>query len=189
MELVELTTPLSASKRKNMNIKLSLWIMIAFVAVGERSVASEVMNPSTHEAAIRDARSAFNRAIRQQDADTILSFFAPEYHLITGSSVQAHGIDVQQTMWADTFVESPGFYCQRDIRELSINENWGLAEELGDWNCYNRPENHSTHYSGVFSAKWQRTLKGEWLIQSEVFTTMHCESSDSGCSPPKDISR
>jgi len=172
-----------------MKINLSLLAFLAFMMVAQNIAASEVKSRPTDEAAIRAARSAFNVAIRQQDADTILSFFAPEYHLVTGSSVQAHGINSQQQMWTDTFVESPGFYCQRDIRELRINENWGLAEELGDWNCYDQPENHSTHYSGVFSAKWQRSSQGEWLIQSEVFTTMHCESSDSGCKPPKEISR
>lgn len=59
-------------------------------------------------------------------------------------------------------------------RELRINEAWGLAEELGDWNGSSTMGSAIVSTSGVYAAKWQRAVDGAWLIQVEVFTTLEC---------------
>jgi ketosteroid isomerase-like protein len=136
---------------------------------------------------IRNARLAFNRAIREQDIDTIGRFFAPEYHIISGRSQQSHGVAAERNLWAAVFAADPTFVCRRDTRELRVNHAWGLAEELGDWNCHYTAENQPVHGSGVYSAKWQRSVDGSWLIQSEVYTTLACEGNAAGCKPPEPI--
>jgi hypothetical protein len=45
------------------------------------------------------------------------------------------------------------------------------------------------HASGVYAAKWQRATNGEWVLQVEVFTTLHCTGPDSGCVRPDPIKR
>jgi len=139
------------------------------------------------EESISNARRAFNQAIRDQDVAAIGGFLAPGYHIVTGRSQQSHGVAAERDLWASMFAADPTFVCQRDSRELRINHAWGLAEELGDWNCYFTAENQPVHASGVYAAKWQRTLGGTWLIQSEVFTTMDCKGNEQGCKPPDPI--
>lgn len=138
------------------------------------------------ESQIRQARGAFNQAIREQDLDAIEQFSAPEYHIITGRSAQFHGKDKVRGLWEPYFTNSAGI-CQRDIRELRVNSEWGLAEELGDWDCYSSDGNEPVHASGVYAAKWQRSVSDQWLIQSEVFTTMDCKGPAANCKPPDSI--
>ena len=155
--------------------------------MGNFSVVLAAEGDLDDEASIRNARHAFNRAIRNQDVEAIGRFFAPEYHIITGRSVQSHGAEGQRGEWESWFAGGSDIYCQRDIRELRINSKWGLAEELGDWNCYQNLQGETVHASGVYAEKWQRAEVGQWLIQSEVFTTMACEGADAGCNPPETI--
>jgi len=164
---------------------LTLICLFAAVIHDECGAAGNTGNDD--ETGIRNTRLAFNQAIREQDVDAIGRFFAPEYHIITGRSQQSHGVAEERNLWAAIFAADPTFVCQRDTRELRINHDWGLAEELGDWNCSFTSQNEPVHYSGVYAAKWQRSVGGNWLIQSEVFTTMACDGSEAGCKPPDPI--
>jgi len=161
----------------------ALFLFACSIANGSGVVGSE----SEDETNIRDTRQAFNQAIRDQDVNSIVRFFAPEYHIITGRSVQSHGIEAERELWASIFTNDPEFVCQRDIREIRINSDWGLAEELGDWNCHYTVDGEAIHASGVYAAKWQRALDKQWLIQSEVFTTMACSGGKAGCKGPEPI--
>ena len=139
------------------------------------------------ESQIRQARQVFNQAIRDRDFDAIEQFAAPDYHLISGRSVQFHGKDAVRGLWETYLNSAEEVYCQRDTREIRVNTPWGLAEELGNWNCYSSNQGEPVHASGVYAAKWQRSLTGKWLIQSEVFTTMDCDGPETGCTPPDAI--
>jgi len=123
----------------------------------------------------------------QENTMKLLHFFAPQYHIVTGRSQQSHGIAAERDLWESIFAIDPAFVCQRDTRELRINQGWGLAEELGDWNCYYTTEGAAIHASGVYAGKWQRAVDGSWLIQSEVFTTMACKGNAVGCKRPEAI--
>jgi ketosteroid isomerase-like protein len=137
--------------------------------------------------AIRMLRANFNQAIVDKNVDAITPILAPGYHLVTGRGQQLHGIEEKIAFLKSVFSSKPDFFCQRDLRELRVNQRWGLAEELGDWNCYETVQSELTHSSGVYAAKWHRSTEGSWLLRSEVFTTMNCEGSQDGCSPPDPI--
>jgi len=139
------------------------------------------------EALIRIARERFNRAIETQDVETITSFFAPDYHIVTGRSDQTHGIENEANQLRQMFTADPGFVCNRATREVRVNAAWGLAEELGDWRCEYAVDGEKNHSSGVYAAKWQRSNRGTWLLQSEVFTTLQCQGGAKGCRPPDPI--
>jgi len=138
---------------------------------------------------IRVIRERFNEAIANHNAETIGKFLAPEYHIVTGRSDQFHGADEEPLRWASVFEKDPKVIYRRTSREIRVNENWGLAEELGDWSGSYSAENGIVNASGVYSAKWQRAENGGWLIQVEVFTTLECDGPANGCVRPDPIVR
>jgi ketosteroid isomerase-like protein len=136
---------------------------------------------TTSDELIRAARERFNLAIEYKDAEAIRAFLAPSYHLVTGRSDQFHGAEAEATRWAEVFRTDPSAVYRRTPREIIVNEAWGLAEELGNWQGSYTAEGMLVQASGVYSAKWQRTENGEWVLQAEVFTTLTC---DGPCQPP-----
>lgn len=139
---------------------------------------------STSNELIRQARETFNQAIANKDAETIRSLLAPSYHIITGRSDQFHGQDEEAKRWSQVFESDPTAIYRRTPREITINERWGIAEELGNWKGSYTLNKILVNASGVYSAKWQRTEKGAWVLQAEVFTTI---DFDEGCAPPEPI--
>ena len=139
------------------------------------------------ESAIRTVRERFNEAIANHDAETIGTFLAPEYHIVTGRSDQFHGAEEEPRRWANLFEKDPKVIYRRTPREIRVNELWGLAEELGNWTGRYSAANGMVNASGVYAAKWQRAGNGEWLVQAEMFTTLECEGPAGGCVKPDPI--
>ena len=133
---------------------------------------------------IRNARERFNKAIETKDAATIRTLLAPTYHIVTGRSDQNHGADDEAARWASVFQSDSTAIYVRTTREITINEAWGLAEELGNWKGSYTLNRQLVNASGVYSAKWQRAKNGDWILQAEVFTTIEF---DEGCAPPDEI--
>ncbi|MCC7119455.1 MAG: nuclear transport factor 2 family protein [Anaerolineales bacterium] len=138
---------------------------------------------TSHEL-IRQAREKFNQAIANKDAETIRTLLAPSYRLVTGRSDQFHGQNEEAKRWANVFETDPTTIYVRTPREITINEAWGIAEELGNWQGEYSINGELVHASGVYSAKWQKTKNGNWVLQIEVFTTI---SFDEACIPPEPI--
>ena len=136
---------------------------------------------------IRAVRERFNEAIANHDAESIGAFLAPNYHIVTGRSDQFHGAEEEPLRWASVFEKDSSVIYRRTSREIRVNEDWGLAEELGDWSGSYSVEDGTVHASGVYAAKWQRAGNGEWLIQAEVFTTLNCDGPIGGCVRPAPI--
>lgn len=133
---------------------------------------------------IRNVRERFNKAIEEKDVETIRALLAPSYHIVTGRSDQFHGQDEEAKRWAGVFKSDPTAIYVRTTREITINEAWGIAEELGNWQGSYTLKNILVKASGVYSAKWQKTKNGNWVLQVEVFTTI---KFDEGCVPPDEI--
>lgn len=136
---------------------------------------------------IRAARERFNLAIAEHDIVTIRSLLAPTYHIVTGRSAQNHGADEEAARWAEVFRADPTAVYRRTPREITINEQWGIAQELGKWQGSYTAEGTLIHASGVYAAKWQKTEAGKWVLQVEVFTTLTCSGPASGCVRPDPI--
>ena len=142
------------------------------------------MTQPTSNELIRSARERFNNAIAAKDASAIRSLLAPNYHLVTGRSAQFHGAEEEGIRWSELFRTDPTAIYRRTPREVTTNESWGLAQEIGNWQGSYTAEGILVHASGVYAAKWQRTKNGEWMLQAEVFTTLACEGP---CDPPDPI--
>ncbi len=139
---------------------------------------------NTSNEMIRNARERFNKAIKTKDAATIRMLLAPTYHIVTGRSDQFHGADEEAARWASVFQSDPTAIYVRTTREITVNEAWGLAEELGNWKGSYTIDGQLANASGVYSAKWQRKTNGDWVLQAEMFTTIEF---DEGCVPPDEI--
>ena len=146
-------------------------------------------NKPTSNEMIRAARERFNVAIANKDVETIRDLLAPTYHIVTGRSAQNHGADEEALRWAEVFRTDPTAVYRRTPREITINEEWGIAEELGNWKGSYTADGELVHASGVYAAKWQRAEDGEWVLQVEVFTTLTCTGPASGCVRPDPIQR
>lgn len=133
---------------------------------------------------IQTARERFNIAIAEKDSKTIRTLLAPTYHLITGRSDQFHGADEEEIRWAQLFHNDPTAIYRRTPCEITVNENWGIAQELGKWEGSYTAEGTLVNASGVYSAKWQRAQNGAWVLQAEIFTTINF---DEACIPPNPI--
>jgi ketosteroid isomerase-like protein len=133
---------------------------------------------------IRATREIFNIAIADKDSESIRRLLAPNYHIVTGRSAQNHGAEEEAKRWSDLFRDDPTAIYRRTSREITVNEGWGIAEELGNWQGSYTTQGTLTTASGVYTAKWQRSTSNEWKVQVEVFTTLHC---DGACEPPDPI--
>ena len=133
---------------------------------------------------IRSARETFNIAIAEKNAKAIRPLLAPSYHLVTGRSDQFHGADEEEIRWAELFHTDPTAVYRRTPREITANEAWGIAEELGNWQGIYTANRILVNASGVYSSKWQRTIQSAWVLQTEVFTTINF---DEACAPPEPI--
>ena len=142
------------------------------------------MTQPTSSDLILNAREAFNLAIAEKDAKRIRPLLAASYHLVTGRSDQFHGADEEEIRWAQLFQQDPTAVYRRTTREITTNEAWGIAEELGNWQGAYTANGILVNASGVYSAKWQRTQQSNWVLQAEVFTTI---KYDEACIPPDPI--
>ncbi len=142
------------------------------------------MTQPTSSDLIRSVREEFNIAIAEKNSKGIRPLLAPSYHLVTGRSDQFHGADAEEIRWAELFQTDPTAVYRRTPREITANEAWGIAEELGNWQGMYTANETQINASGVYAAKWQRTRNGEWVLQAEVFTTLICEGP---CNLPDSI--
>ena len=107
-------------------------------------------NPT--EDLIRAAREQFNIAIEQKDVESIRSMLAPGYHIVTGRSEQSHGADEEARRWRERFRADATTFYRRTPRDITINEDWGMAEELGNWKGVYTVKDVLVHVSGVYAA-------------------------------------
>jgi len=153
----------------------------------DHPTAEIATDPASAESRIRAARARYNQALEKQQLDDLANLFAPNYQLISGRGDRREGQQAQVEMWRNTFRDDPTFNCQRTPDEIIVNEDWGLAREIGRWLCTQTIEGKPAQYSGVYAAKWQTTVSSEWVLQSEVFTTMSCQGPPAACRRPDPI--
>src|SRR5512139_3659064 len=103
---------------------------------------------------IRSARESFNLAIAEKDSKRIRQLLATSYHLVTGRSDQFHGADEEEIRWAELFQSDPSAVFRRTPREITANDSWGIAEELGNWQGEYSINGNLVRASGVYAAKW-----------------------------------
>lgn len=123
------------------------------------------------EIAIRTRRAAFNRAIAERDADAIAPILARECVMVTGSdSAVIAGRMAQVKVWRREFAApSPAVYV-RTPGSITVSPVEPIAMETGAWQGTDSATGAVTS-SGTYAAKW-RELRGEWVIEAEIYVTL-----------------
>jgi ketosteroid isomerase-like protein len=134
------------------------------------------MKNNEHKHGIRLLRQQYNAAIKSRDVDAICAFYTPDYHVLTGRGVQSHGIDAQHERWSAAFAADPIMLYRRNMRELRLSTPLAVAEEVGSWAGKYSRNQHIVLVAGVYVAGWQMQDSGDWLIQTEVFTTLRSKT-------------
>lgn len=126
---------------------------------------------SSSDQAIRTARAAINDAIRRRDLAGIGAFLLPSYHVVTARSMQRDGKNASVQSWADMFERDTTATYGRTPDAIHINEDWGMAQEHGQWTGTLLAKEGPMELAGVYAAKWHLTAEG-WLLQAEIFTPL-----------------
>lgn len=133
--------------------------------------------------AIREARLAQNRAIREQDLDGIARVLEEDVHVTSGIGIHVVGRDAYRDAYEQDFraLENVIYTRMPDEIELS-NVETGLAEriaaESGTWTGSFVTPRGPAQMRGVYTAMW-RKRGGRWRINSEIFVSLTC--SGEGC--------
>ena len=133
--------------------------------------------------AIREARLAQNRAIREQDLDAIARVLEEDVHVTSGIGIHVVGREAYRDAYEQDFraLENVVYTRMPDEIELS-NVETGLADriaaESGTWTGSFVTLRGPAQMRGVYTAMW-RKRGGRWRINSEIFVSLTC--SGEGC--------
>ena len=121
--------------------------------------------------AIRMRRADFNRALADMDLSAIGPLLAPAAILVTGSdSGVINGRKAQLMAWKREFASAGRIIYVRMPTSITVSSAEPIAMEQGEWKGV-AADTEELAASGIYSAKW-RKLRGEWLIEAEIFVTL-----------------
>ena len=121
--------------------------------------------------AIRMRRADFNRALADMDLSAIGPLLAPAAILVTGSdSGVINGRKAQLMAWKREFASPGRIIYVRMPTSITVSPTEPIAMEQGEWKGV-AANTEDPVASGIYSAKW-RKLRGEWLIEAEIFVTL-----------------
>jgi ketosteroid isomerase-like protein len=119
------------------------------------------------EDAIRARRRLTNKLIAAHEAERLRPFFAPDVKLIVGDGGLILGADAVIQAFAAQFSE-PGFVnYARETETVSTDAAGQRAAEAGHWTGVYR----DAEMRGTYLCVW-RNVRGQWIIESELYVTL-----------------
>ena len=138
--------------------------------------ASAQTLPLADDAAIRAARAQSNQAIAAHDVAGIARHWLPDVHIVTSTSAQGSGKEVNGQRMADQFTRRPDTVYVRTPALVDVFAAWNVASERGEWTGRWTEPDGVVQVRGTYLAQW-RKVNGTWLIQAEVFVPTACTGS------------
>jgi ketosteroid isomerase-like protein len=128
------------------------------------------------ETAIRAARAASNAAIARHDVAGISAHWLPDVHIVTSTSTQGTGRDVNGQRMRQQFERRPDTVYVRTPTTIEVMTTWSVASERGEWvGRWTEPDG-IVDVGGSYLAQW-RNVDGRWLIQAELFVPTRCSGA------------
>jgi ketosteroid isomerase-like protein len=127
-------------------------------------------------AAIRAARTASNAAIAKHDVPGIAAHWTADVHIVTSTSAQGTGKDVNGQRMAQQFARRPDTVYVRTPTTIEVLREWDVASERGDWTGRWTEPDGVVDIGGTYLAQWRR-VNGTWLIQAELFVPTRCRGA------------
>ncbi len=157
---------------RRMTTRLLTWVVVALAA----PVDAQPVAIADDETAIRNARRESNRAIAAHDLAGIARHWMTDVHIVTSTSVQGSGRDVNGQRMGQQFVRRPDTVYVRTPSEVDVNAPWAVAAERGNWTGRWTEPDGVVEIGGSYLAQW-RKVGDAWLIQAEVFVPATCIGS------------
>lgn len=149
--------------------------LVAMTSTGRMEAGSQP-GPGDDAAAIRAARAASNAAIAKHDVAGIARHWMPDVHIVTSTSTQGTGRDVNGQRMAQQFQRRPDTVYVRTPSAIEVHREWNVASERGDWTGRWTEPDGLVDIGGTYMAQW-RKVDGTWLIQAELFVPTYCRGS------------
>ena len=131
---------------------------------------------TTDEAEIRLARGRSNAAIAKHDVAGIAVHWMPDVHIVTSTSTQGTGREVNGQRMAEQFKRRPDTVYVRTPSVVDVMAPWTVASEQGEWTGRWTEPDGVVEIGGTYLAQW-RKVDNVWLIQAELFVPTHCRGS------------
>jgi len=137
------------------------------------AVGISQLKAQTSEDKIKQARAASNAALKSLEDETYMQFLTDDVLITTGSGTLLSGKHELRS-YIDNLTDTEPLYFVRTAEEIIVNENRGLAWEVGVWHGYeNTYQNGSDPvYHGNYAAQWIK-ISEVWKIQSQLFVTLN----------------
>ena len=134
------------------------------------------IDAQTDEQTIRDTRARSNAAISAHDVPGIARAWLNDVHVVSSTSAQTIGSQANQQRMARQFEIRPDTIYVRTPATIDIYSPWDVASERGTWvGRWTEPDG-KLEIGGTYLAQW-RKVKGQWLIQAELYVPTHCSGS------------
>ncbi len=158
--------------KTRVTMRLLSWALVALaVPVDAQPVAI-----ADDETAIRTARRESNRAIAAHDLAGIARHWMPDVHIVTSTSTQGSGRDVNGQCMDQQFAKRPDTVYVRTPANVDVLTPWAVASERGTWTGRWTEPDGAVEIAGTYLAQW-RKVDGAWRIQAEVFVPTTCTGS------------
>jgi ketosteroid isomerase-like protein len=128
--------------------------------------------------AIRDARTAQNRAIASADLDRAASFWTEDVTVRRALGQPLSGREAARKALEPPPAPAVHLNDQRVTKDVEVSSQWPLAFETGIWEGHLGTLAGAIVIGGRYSAQWVKR-GDQWLIRSEVFVALTC--SGVGC--------
>jgi ketosteroid isomerase-like protein len=147
--------------------------LVLVLATGSGATGSQMPADDT---SIRTARARSNAAIAKHDVAAIAAHWMPDIHIVTSTSAQGTGREVNGQRMAEQFTRRPDTIYVRTPATIEVNALWAVASERGEWTGRWTEPDGVVEIGGTYLAQW-RKVDGVWLIQAELFVPTHCRGS------------
>jgi ketosteroid isomerase-like protein len=131
---------------------------------------------SQDERLIRETRARSNAAIAAHDLAGIARAWMPDIHVVSSTSAQSGGAEMNQQRMARQFENRPDTIYVRTTRSVEVFTPWNVASERGEWTGRWSEPDGKLEIGGTYQAQW-RKIDGRWLIQAELYVPAHCRGS------------
>ena len=151
---------------------MSSWVLLVVITASVAAAA-----PADPQA-IRDARTAQNRAIASADLDRAATFWTEDVTVRRALGQPLSGREAARKALEPPAAPAAHLIYQRVTKDVEVSPRWPLAFETGAWEGHLGTLAGPIVIAGRYSAQWVK--RGEqWLIRSEVFVALTC--SGVGC--------
>jgi ketosteroid isomerase-like protein len=128
---------------------------------------------SADEQMIREARARSNAAFAAHDPPGIGREWMDNVHVVTSTSVQATGRELNQQRMARQFANRPDTIYLRQPAAIDVYPQWAVAAERGEWTGQWTEPDGPLVIGGTYLVQW-RKVDGRWLIQAELYVPTRC---------------